>query len=321
MQQHLSNLVRPKTIDEIVGMEENKKILYYDIEGSKKLNQPLPSYILSGPAGAGKTTLANIIASLSNGNVFKYVGTEVKTAEDLVNISMACADNDIIYLEEAHSVGKAAQTAMLEWLENFKMPDGFDAPKVSFVMPTTSPGKLSKSLRDRCKNLHVSFYKTDELKEILRRAGSKIELDLSSDDEALSLLAKCSRGTPRIAINGRLDSLKKIMVVDKRPYCLDTVKFLLQTQNINEWGLEPNDVQYLEVLYSKVLQFKKPVSKANMSYSTGFDLDMIEEVIERYLLQIDAIKIETRGRMITNFGCKILEKVNPLVNSRLMITE
>jgi len=321
MNQNLSSFVRPKTLDEIVGMEHNKQILHYDINGCLELGQPMPSYIISGIAGGGKTTIAGIIATLAESNIYKYVGTEIKNVEDLLEIADICKDDDVIYLEEAHAMGKNVQTALLEWIESFKLPDGTDAPRISFIMPTTNPGKLSKPLRDRCKHLHVGYYSIAEIEEILVQAAQKVGINLTVDTDALHILAKCSRGTPRIAINNRLDIVRKIMVVDKLPFCLDTVRKMLETHDINEWGLEANDLLYLNTLYDKVSLTKRPVSKMNMSYSTGFDVDMIEEVIERYLLQIDIIKIESRGRMITPFGCEVLSKLNPLVSRRLMTIE
>lgn len=314
-------MFRPQSLDEIVGMETNKKILYYDINGSLELGQPIPSYIISGPSGTGKTTLAMIIADMAKSQVYRYMGTEIKSIDTLRDIGEQCEDLDIIYIEEAHSLNKSIQTAMLDWIENFLFPNGECAPKVTFILPTTNPGKLLKPLRERCKQLHVSIYSVDEIKRILINAASKINIDLESDEAALDLLARCSRGIPRIAVSNRLDSLHKLITIDRVPYNMDTVKNMLETQGINEWGLESSDLIYLETLYDKIRSGRRPVSKQNLCSSTGFDIDNIEEIIERYLLQINAIRIDPRGRMITNFGCEILNKTNPLVNLRSLTSE
>lgn len=327
--QSLTMKVRPQSIDEIVGMEYNKQIIKYDVLGARALNEPVPSYIFAGPPGTGKTTLGDVIAIHSkrpNGEsseVFKMLGSNIKSPEDLIDIAVQCKDGDIIFLEEAHSIGGGSknsaycQALLLEWIENFRIlgsagtmnfgPNG-DAPKVCFLFPTTNPGKLSFALRTRCKILHTSYYNLSDMEEIIRRSANKFGMNVDSDPAALRLLAQSSRGTPRVAIMHRLDSLRKVMTVDQLPYCLTTVRKCLQINNINDWGLEANDIKYCHILYNKIIENSgRPIAKKTMEHSLGFSSDLID-IIEAYLHQIDAITIDTRGRKLNQFGCNIIGK-------------
>lgn len=318
MNKSITEIVRPNNLDDIVGMEHNKKIIRYAIEGSLNLNEPMPSFIVGGPCGTGKSTIAGIIGSMSkrkNGEpaeVHKYIASDITDPEQLVDISMQSEDGDVVYIEEAHALKTKVQVNLLEWIENHKLLcAGFlgETKKVSFVLPTTNPGKLSAALRNRCKILNVSYYSVSELSEILLKAAAKCQMNLSIDQAALKLLAQSSRGSPRTAIIDRLDMLRKIMSVDNREYNIDTVKYCLDINKVNEWGLEANDMLYCHLLYDKILENSgKPVSKKTMEQASGFSSDMMEEMIESYLIQIGVIRITQRGRLFTDFGYSVLEK-------------
>lgn len=315
----ITTSVRPQTLEEVVGLDHIKEPLRYEIEGSLKLNQPMPSFIISGPGGTGKSTIADIIASLSKGDVEKLLGADLKTPNDLYGLAQRLKDQDVVVIEEAHTLSPKCQAVLLEWIENFKILGGGDygvllAPKVCFVFPTTDEGQMSKPFRNRCRILNTAYYQITQIEDILVKAGAKIGIDLTSDPKALRLLAQCSRATPRIAVMHRLDILRKVMIVDNRPYKFETVIYMLKMHKIHPWGLEHNDIKYCNVLYKKLQDnLGKPVAKKILSQSTGFSDNVIDNVIESYLQQIHAIKVEARGRTLTAFGFEILglEPIKP----------
>ncbi len=309
----ISSHVRPTEMSELVGLDNIKALINLDIEGSKALKQPIPSYIIGGPAGTGKSTIATIISGMTGGSVVKYIGSDLKNGESVYDIASVAKDNDVVYIEEAHTIGKSAQVILLEWIENFQLlgggAAGMSAPKTCFVLPTTNVGKLSKPLRERCRIISTSYYTVPSLERILLKAGEKCGIDLGTDVEALSLLAKSSRGTPRKAVLHRLDLLRKVMAVYNLPYSLETVIKTLQINNINEWGLESGDIKYLEVIYEKMIGNRnRPVSKKIIQQCTGLDEDVIDNIIESYLQQINAVRITGQGRLITAFGCELIDE-------------
>ncbi len=317
-----TNLVtetRPTTFDEVVGLRHNIDMLLYEIRGSKLRGVPLRSFIITGPPGTGKSTLAEIASRESGGQMFKFLGSNIRSPDDIYQIAATSNDGDVIYIEEAHTLGggstkaKFCQAILLEWIENFKILGGADitthAPKVCFVLPTTNPGKLTPALRNRCKILHTSYYSLSEIRQILINAGRKININMESDEAGLRLLAQSSRGTPRIAIMDRLDGLWKMMAVDHLQFSFDTVSRYLEMNHINHWGLEHNDMRYCELLHARMEDNNnRPVSLKTMEQVTGFSTDLVTDIIESYLIQINAIQIESRGRVITPFGSHLIGK-------------
>lgn len=306
-----SNFVRPVSMDEVVGLDHIKQTLNYDILGAKSLGEPYPHFILSGAGGLGKTTVAGIIAKITGGSIRKYLASDIRKADDLYTIATQVKDHDVIILEEASGLTKIVGLNLLTWCEEYRLygAEGgvVDAPKVCFIFPTTNAGRLPHPLRTRCRILQLSYYSLAEMEEILLRAAKKYGVDLSTDKEALLLLAQSSRGTPRIGVLHRLDMLRKVMSIDKLPFCKETVLKMFEVNHINEYGLEHNDMIYLGILYDKMSQNNsRPVSRKIMMQATGFSEDVIDNMIEQYHQQIGTISISSQGRSLTALGTEIL---------------
>ena len=112
--------MRPRTLDEFVGQEHPRpgKLLCRAIEADR-----LPSVILSGPPGTGKTTLAQIIAEMTNAEFVRLSGVESNVAEMRRVIAAATnrrrnADRKtILFIDEIHHFNKAQQDILLPDVE------------------------------------------------------------------------------------------------------------------------------------------------------------------------------------------------------------
>lgn len=116
----LADLVRPQTLDEVVGQQH----LIAENSMLKKLLDVghIPNMIFYGPSGTGKTTIANIIAKTSNKKIFKLNATEAKTAdikEVISQINTLEASNGILlYLDEIQQFNKKQQQTVLKYIES-----------------------------------------------------------------------------------------------------------------------------------------------------------------------------------------------------------
>lgn len=306
----ITNVVRPSTFQDVVGLESQITIIQTNVQGAKKRGTPVRSLMICGPSGCGKTTLAHVTSLELGGDIHKMVGTDLTKPDDVLDMAARSKDGDCIYIEEAHTMGgtgragKLVQNTIFEWIEEFKITSGgngvIPCPKVCFIFATTDPGKLLEPLRNRCQRIDVSLYKIDTIKEILVKAGLKMGIDLSVDDEALTLLAQSSRGLPRIAIMGRLDPLLSYLAVHEQSFNLESLTKFFGIMNINEYGLEANDRLYCETLYDIMSrQEGKPAASKTIQQMTGLADNVVEQVIEPYLLQIKFMQITGRGRILT----------------------
>ena len=124
------------------------------------------------------------------------------------------------------------------------------------------------------------------------------------DDEAASLLAHCSRGTPRIA-NRLLKRLRDFADVMKGG-CIDTdiVRYGLDKLGIDSNGLEKQDRAILRT----IIQFYQggPVGADTLSISVGEAVETLEDFYEPYLIQQGYLKRTPRGRMVTRKAYDLL---------------
>lgn len=311
----LTAQTRPKRLTDVVGLDNLKSVLETTIAGCKARNQPLPSLIITGPAGAGKTTIGRLTASLTGGKLHIYGGSDIAKDKDIYAIVDVVTHGDVVLIDEAHTMGgsgnkaKHLQSVMHDWIEDGTIR-GERAPQVCFIFCTTNPGKITPALRSRCLLLNTSYYSVAELSQILLQAGKKVKLDMSSSPEGLLLLAKASRGVPRVAIMQRLESLLNFMAAKKiGEFTIDVVKEFFSAFGLDASGLETNDRKYLEALYQKMLdQRGRGASLLTMSQSTGFAEDMVKQQIEGYLIQEGFISITGQGRILTRKGYEAIGK-------------
>lgn len=312
---------RPETLDDIIGLHEVKEKIIYAIKGAVNRNTNLPSFVLSGPPGVGKTTIAHIISRLSTGTVHRIMGTDISSPQDVYDLIDNCKDNDCCFIEESHSLRARAATVLLPIMEERLIVGGLGgsrpAPNVCFIFSTTNAGKLHAALLNRCQLISLNYYSIDDLKKIIHRAGKAHNVDLN-DDAALTIMAQSSRGTPRTAIEQRLESVLNVMMVDNLAFSVDTVRKALRMNEVNEYGLDKADLTYCNELVkiSKSTGWA-PVSLNSLCQSTGYSFDVIVNIIEAYLIKMGIIKVVTKGRILTEYGHNILgvEKTTTTITS------
>ena len=196
--------MRPTGFNAFVGQEHligEKRVLRKAIEADR-----LPSIVLWGPPGSGKTTLANIIANTTD-SYFRPVSAVSAGVADLRKIIEEAKEHrkvyqrkTILFIDEIHRFNKAQQDAILPFVE-----DG----TITLIGATTeNPSfEVTSPLLSRCQVLTLNPLVEDEIRVIIMRALrdrlsglGALNIELSSD--ALSHLISMSKGDARIALNG-----------------------------------------------------------------------------------------------------------------------
>ena len=201
--------LRPQTLEQYVGQEKAKGNLSVFLEGARRRGEPLDHVLLHGPPGLGKTTLASIIANEMGAALRKTSGPAIEKPKDLAALLTNLNENDVLFIDEIHRINRAVEEILYPAMEDKQIDiiigQGPAATSIclelknfTLVGATTRAGQLSSPLRDRFGiDLKLDMYTMDELKTIVERSASI--LDIPVESEGAKEIALRSRGTPRIA--------------------------------------------------------------------------------------------------------------------------
>lgn len=197
----LSELVRPVAMKEYIGQHSivgEKSLLLKMIE-----NDDLSSFILWGPPGCGKTTLAHIIAKQTQG-VFVAMSAVTSGIKEVKDIMKDAQDKftffhqkTILFIDEIHRFNKAQQDAFLSYVEN---------GSIVLIGATTENPSFSviSPLLSRMRVFILKPLEHDELMKILQRGLEKsreaVRCELDFPEQLLSDIANIAGGDARRAL-------------------------------------------------------------------------------------------------------------------------
>ena len=194
---------RPRTLKEFFGNTQAKRILVSIFKNTPKGKYP-HSYLLIGPRGCGKTTLARIIAKLLGCNLetdFKELNAAsfrgIDTAREVtktVNMKPLAGSVRVWFFDECHQLTKDAQEALLKVVEQ-------PPAHAYFIFSTTDPQDLKPTLKDRCVTIPVVPLKKKEAVELIKYVCKKEGKNLPPKEVILKLL-EVSECRPRALLMG-----------------------------------------------------------------------------------------------------------------------
>ena len=299
--------LRPQRLAEFIGKPKVKESMRIYIDAALSRREPLDHTLFFGPAGLGKTTLAELIAREMGVNIRTTSGPALEKPGDLVGTLTNLREGDILFIDEIHRLRPVIEEFLYPAMEDYRidirLSEGPKAQtitmpieKFTLVGATTRLGMLTPPMRARFGiEQRLNFYPASELEEIVRRTAEVLKVTL--DNGGAEEIACRSRGTPRVA-NRLLRRIRDFAQVKSGGVITrDVAKEALKLLDVDQFGLDDMDARILKTIIEK---FEGgPVGVKTIAAAVGEDEGTIEEVYEPFLVQNGFLQRTPRGRLAT----------------------
>ncbi|MGQ9673696.1 MAG: Holliday junction branch migration DNA helicase RuvB [Candidatus Aminicenantales bacterium] len=299
--------LRPQTFDEFIGQETVKSNLQIFIEAAKKRGDSLDHVLLYGPPGLGKTSLAYLIAKEMGVPIKPTSGPVIERTGDLSAILTNLQKKEILFIDEIHRLHPSVEELLYSAMEDYSLDiiigqgpgarsHKLQLKKFTLVGATTRAGRITPPLRGRFGIIHrLDYYQDEDLKKIIQRSAAL--LNVTIDDCGAELIARRSRGTPRVA--NRL--LRRVRdYADVKADGMISAKeaaTALDMMEVDSLGLDEVD---RKILLTIIENFGGgPVGIATIAAAIDEEKDTIEAIYEPFLMRIGFLERTLRGRKIT----------------------
>ena len=303
----LDSALRPQSWAEYVGQDKIKENIRIIITAAKNRGQTPDHLLLYGSSGLGKTTLANLVA-LEMGTKIRIIsGPAIERAGDLAAILTNMGEGDVLFIDEIHRIHRTVEEYLYPAMEDYKLnlilgkgpmarTMELKLPKFTIIGATTRPGMLSAPLRNRFgATFQLNFYNQEDIEKIIDRSAKLLKI--KTEPEAVGVIAKRSRFTPRIA-NRLLKRVRDFAEVNgvglvTKEIAESSLNFL----DVDHMGLDLGDKRILKAIIEKF--DGGPVVLQALAAASSEEEDTILDIYEPYLMQCGFIERTPKGRMAT----------------------
>ncbi len=306
--------LRPESLDDFIGQRQLCDNLSVFVAAARGRGEAMDHVLLHGPPGLGKTTLAQIVSRELGVSFRATSGPVIARAGELAGLLTNLQPRDVLFIDEIHRLNPAVEEILYPAMEDFQLDlmigEGpaarsvrIDLPPFTLVGATARSGLITTPLRERFGiPLRLNFYSPEDLQLIVERGARVLDLDLSHD--GAHEIARRSRGTPRVA--GRLlRRVRDFAAVDGTGRVdAKVADAALARLDVDQRGLDTMDRRYLSCIAANYAG--GPVGVETLAAALSEQRDVLEEVIEPYLIQQGLLQRTQRGRMLTGNGYRYL---------------
>lgn len=297
------NDLTPSSLNHIIGQPHVVEQIKVALDACQQDGNPFPHSLLVGPAGTGKSQIANVIAK-EMASDFEEVLASSLNEGSLNALLLSAKDKGIIHIDECHQLKSLFEKlyfamdkkVVVIGKKNGRSPQTIPLNDITILLSTTEEYSLPQSIRDRCKlNLQLQFYSEEDLAQLIY-IRSKI-LKWEVHPSVIPQIAQRSKQTPRIGLR-LFQSCRRVCralgeheITDKHLHkaCL--------LERIDNHGLDQNQQQYIKILLDGDSKLNVIASRIGLPSKT------VSAVIEPFLIRAGfVIKNEKAGRQLTAMG-------------------
>ncbi len=307
--------LRPTRWEEYVGQDQIKRNLRLIIDAARERHEACDHLLLFGQAGLGKTTLAYLTGKEMGANLRTTSGPALEKAGDVAAILSNLEPHDILFIDEVHRINKIAEEILYPAMESRKLhlvvgkgPSArtfsLELPPFTIIAATTKMNLLSAPLRSRFgATFRLDYYSVEDIGRILGRSAKL--LGVTATPDAIALLARVSRFTPRVA-NRLLKRSRDYAQVNRRNTIDgEVVTKTLELLEIDELGLEQADRHLLEIIIRKFNG--GPVGLKTLAAGLNEEPGTVEDVFEPFLMKLGFLNRTSSGRVATEAAFRHLK--------------
>lgn len=291
------NDVCPTSISHLIGQSSVVAQVGVALDAAHMDARKFEHSLLVGPPGLGKSALANVLAHEMATDFQEVLGQAIKNPSDLHALLLAAKDRDVIHIDECHELGKPFQTALYLAIDKRKIvlsggkgsPQSLPLADFTVLLSTTDEYDLLQPLRDRMRlTLRFQYYTNDELATVVLNRSRSLGWELH--EELLPLIAKRSRGTPRLGLR-LLQSCHRVCRAEgEDTITLAHLQRACDLEQIDSLGLGPTEQQYLSIIEDKG-------SRLNVTASLlGVPSRTVSQVTEPFLIRAGLIIKDDQGK-------------------------
>ena len=330
---------RPCSFETFVGNEAAVAEIQEALTAAKKQGIQAPHTLLFGSSGAGKTSLARLMAHDMGGTFFETAASSLETPMNVCRIlyDMNAAFDmtgkpSVLFIDEIHGLAPFAgrsridQEALFPLLEDGWMPHNLIGKKFTttageegvftntkfYVAPftmigaTTEPGALSAPLRRRfLLHVHIRPYTETDITQII--AGSAHRLGWGIEPDASTELAKYSRCSPGRSNQLLQSARSRAVATERETITVEVVREIVARMGLYRLGLDEYDIAVLRTLADR----PKGVGASELACAVGVNRSTFEELIEPYLRLLGMVVVMSR-RQITPRGLSYLASIGTI---------
>ena len=300
MNEHQSNEigdVKPTSLKHLVGQRPVIEQVNVALEAAFADNRKFDHALLVGPPGLGKSALASVIAQEMATGFHEVLGQALASSADLNALLLTAKDKDVVHIDEAPRVEEGIPDRLVPGTRQAddlasrvaRRRRASPLPTSRCLLSTTDEYCLLQPLRDRARLLlRLDFYTEQDLTTVLLQRTKALRWEIH--EEILPLIAKRSRGTPRLALRLLQACRRVCRAQGETTITAPHLKRACLLEQLDEQGCGPAEQKYLRALADGVSRLNVLASMLGLPSRT------VSQVIEPFLIRAGLVTKDDTGR-------------------------